>query len=142
PSAALGLIRHARELALERRSGVLDRVVVRVAGNRHRRPDDGVDFGERHRHHEAVPAGERVSPSRHARHGEESRTGGLGEPERPGHRWDRKSTRLNSSHRTISYAGFCLKKKKKTKRKAIAQSKYTETTTMDVSTTPQVRQHT
>src|SRR5438094_2125039 len=24
---------------------------------------------------------------------------------------DRKSTRLNSSHRTISYAGFCLKKK-------------------------------
>src|SRR5437867_5056333 len=28
---------------------------------------------------------------------------------------DRKSTRLNSSHRTISYAVFCLKKKKKTK---------------------------
>src|SRR5438094_5676156 len=28
-------------------------------------------------------------------------------------RWaDRKSTRLNSSHRTISYAVFCLKKKK------------------------------
>src|SRR5437867_8729655 len=27
---------------------------------------------------------------------------------------DRKSTRLNSSHRTISYAVFCLKKKKKT----------------------------
>src|SRR2546429_7050537 len=27
---------------------------------------------------------------------------------------DRKSTRLNSSHRYISYAGFCLKKKKKT----------------------------
>src|SRR5437763_2885722 len=25
---------------------------------------------------------------------------------------DRKSTRLNSSHRCISYAGFCLKKKK------------------------------
>src|SRR5207248_10995555 len=30
--------------------------------------------------------------------------------ERPGS--DRKSTRLNSSHRTISYAVFCLKKKK------------------------------
>src|SRR5437867_9819235 len=30
---------------------------------------------------------------------------------------DRKSTRLNSSHRTISYAVFCLKKKKKKKRK-------------------------
>src|SRR5207248_11445048 len=27
-------------------------------------------------------------------------------------RGDRKSTRLNSSHRTISYAVFCLKKKK------------------------------
>src|SRR5207248_7526348 len=30
---------------------------------------------------------------------------------------DRKSTRLNSSHRTISYAVFCLKKKKKKKTK-------------------------
>src|SRR5207248_10316247 len=29
---------------------------------------------------------------------------------------DRKSTRLNSSHRTISYAVFCLKKKKKKKK--------------------------
>src|SRR5437879_10038667 len=29
---------------------------------------------------------------------------------------DRKSTRLNSSHRCISYAVFCLKKKKKEKR--------------------------
>src|SRR5437764_5628125 len=28
------------------------------------------------------------------------------------HRIDRKSTRLNSSHRCISYAVFCLKKKK------------------------------
>src|SRR5690348_17637487 len=28
---------------------------------------------------------------------------------------DRKSTRLNSSHPSISYAVFCLKKKKKTK---------------------------
>src|SRR5205814_6601683 len=52
------------------------------------------------------------------------------EPEKPGdihaqssHRWqkvqasekaqDRKSTRLNSSHLGISYAVFCLKKKKK-----------------------------
>src|SRR5437762_5738570 len=30
---------------------------------------------------------------------------------------DRKSTRLNSSHRCISYAVFCLKKKKKNKQK-------------------------
>src|SRR5438034_5966747 len=29
---------------------------------------------------------------------------------------DRKSTRLNSSHTVISYAVFCLKKKKKTKK--------------------------
>src|SRR5688572_31800100 len=32
---------------------------------------------------------------------------------------DRKSTRLNSSHSQISYAVFCLKKKKKTKKKNI-----------------------
>src|SRR5438045_7208947 len=32
---------------------------------------------------------------------------------RPGDRADRKSTRLNSSHLGISYAVFCLKKKKK-----------------------------
>src|SRR5437867_6374194 len=31
---------------------------------------------------------------------------------RDGELEDRKSTRLNSSHRTISYAVFCLKKKK------------------------------
>src|SRR5256885_7825646 len=30
----------------------------------------------------------------------------------PGERGDRKSTRLNSSHLVISYAVFCLKKKK------------------------------
>src|SRR5437667_2089593 len=35
------------------------------------------------------------------------------------HSWvqDRKSTRLNSSHITISYAVFCLKKKKQKKKK-------------------------
>src|SRR5438105_11175484 len=32
-------------------------------------------------------------------------------------RRDRKSTRLNSSHEWISYAVFCLKKKKKEKKK-------------------------
>src|SRR5437764_9429218 len=32
------------------------------------------------------------------------------------HILDRKSTRLNSSHRCISYAVFCLKKKKKKQR--------------------------
>src|SRR5690606_41028492 len=34
---------------------------------------------------------------------------------RSGNRKDRKSTRLNSSHVKISYAVFCLKKKKKNK---------------------------
>src|SRR5437879_7790204 len=33
--------------------------------------------------------------------------------DKPDLRKDRKSTRLNSSHRCISYAVFCLKKKKK-----------------------------
>src|SRR2546430_9382863 len=37
----------------------------------------------------------------------------LGEGDRGGQ--DRKSTRLNSSHSQISYAVFCLKKKKKQK---------------------------
>src|SRR5438876_5333894 len=36
---------------------------------------------------------------------------------RPSSRIDRKSTRLNSSHPSISYAVFCLKKKKKNKTK-------------------------
>src|SRR2546430_11356510 len=36
---------------------------------------------------------------------------------------DRKSTRLNSSHSQISYAVFCLKKKKHTKYKSRIQTK-------------------
>src|SRR5688572_31500583 len=36
-------------------------------------------------------------------------------PARVGYVTDRKSTRLNSSHSQISYAVFCLKKKKKKK---------------------------
>src|SRR5688572_24201884 len=43
----------------------------------------------------------------HPRGGLEQR----GQPREP--RTDRKSTRLNSSHSQISYAVFCLKKKKK-----------------------------
>src|SRR5437763_11444906 len=35
---------------------------------------------------------------------------------------DRKSTRLNSSHRCISYAVFCLKKKKKKKKTIIKKT--------------------
>src|SRR5437899_5561996 len=36
---------------------------------------------------------------------------------------DRKSTRLNSSHLGISYAVFCLKKKKKTKKEVKKRKK-------------------
>src|SRR5215469_17944179 len=39
---------------------------------------------------------------------------------------DRKSTRLNSSHVEISYAVFCLKKKKKTKDQHTAKKKKTK----------------
>src|SRR5437867_8684873 len=39
-------------------------------------------------------------------------------------RQDRKSTRLNSSHRTISYAVFCLKKKKQPKTKLANHCSY------------------
>src|SRR2546422_7546062 len=41
-----------------------------------------------------------------------------GGPDRPQDQ-DRKSTRLNSSHGYISYAVFCLKKKKKNQRQAL-----------------------
>src|SRR5437660_9035253 len=46
------------------------------------------------------------------------------------HDLDRKSTRLNSSHVAISYAVFCLKKKKKKKqahKKSKTHEKQTET---------------
>src|SRR5258707_9015585 len=44
------------------------------------------------------------------------------QPRNAGGLLDRKSTRLNSSHANISYAVFCLKKKKKTVSSAHAQS--------------------
>src|SRR3989454_3691775 len=46
-----------------------------------------------------------------------------GAPRRP-RRPDRKSTRLNSSHLVISYAVFCLKKKKTEERKHLGQAPY------------------
>src|SRR5437773_9944537 len=53
---------------------------------------------------------ERISATRHRpdRHSDGAAAG-------PEEAQDRKSTRLNSSHITISYAVFCLKKKKKKK---------------------------
>src|SRR5580765_8959332 len=54
---------------------------------------------------------------------------------RPGSWWpatrrraDRKSTRLNSSHPSISYAVFCLKKKKKKENKLQTKQKKNQRT--------------
>src|SRR5205809_5583423 len=56
------------------------------------------------------PPGDLRSGQRHEGH-----RAGRGGGDRPGGlRGDRKSTRLNSSHGYISYAVFCLKKKKTT----------------------------
>src|SRR5437879_10769415 len=46
---------------------------------------------------------------------------------------DRKSTRLNSSHRCISYAVFCLKKKKSTKELQIGTNEKAEKTDTSIS---------
>src|SRR2546422_3915495 len=46
-----------------------------------------------------------------------------GRTDRRGERGDRKSTRLNSSHGYISYAVFCLKKKKKMNRSTTEPTK-------------------
>src|SRR5437764_6318395 len=51
---------------------------------------------------------QRAAPGLHAVEPVAQQAGGLAQP-----RLDRKSTRLNSSHRCISYAVFCLKKKNK-----------------------------
>src|SRR2546427_5974022 len=73
--------------------------------------------------------GDEPSGHRDGHPGKGNRLGAAPDPRRerldePGHqrvheheeeREDRKSTRLNSSHSQISYAVFCLKKKKKKK---------------------------
>src|SRR2546427_2367844 len=56
--------------------------------------------------------GRRGAPARRLRRSR--REGPLAAPLRGLPDRDRKSTRLNSSHSQISYAVFCLKKKKKT----------------------------
>src|SRR6266540_5331685 len=60
--------------------------------------------------HDALPISPK--PASLLRHRQYAAREGM--PERRGadRRQDRKSTRLNSSHITISYAVFCLKKKK------------------------------
>src|SRR5947207_3747673 len=59
--------------------------------------------------HRQVPVLRAVVATRHAR--AQGRRAGRERRVREGR--DRKSTRLNSSHTVISYAVFCLKKKKK-----------------------------
>src|SRR3712207_8613981 len=64
-----------------------------------------------HQRHRA--RGEPVLPQS----GPHPQLGGCGRlPRAPAARGDRKSTRLNSSHANISYAVFCLKKKKNIRR--------------------------
>src|SRR3712207_7920681 len=70
-----------------------------------RGPLGGRDLRER----VAEPLDVAVVPRDGLPHGE---PGAAGDGERH-HDEDRKSTRLNSSHANISYAVFCLKKKKK-----------------------------
>src|SRR5207245_10773726 len=62
---------------------------------------------------DVVPVGE-FAPCRRTRHSHIPRAllSSLATPDRTGDGRDRKSTRLNSSHGSISYAVFCLKKKK------------------------------
>src|SRR5947199_8177237 len=61
--------------------------------------------------HDALP----IFPRRASVEGDAQGRGAVGDAGGGG--GDRKSTRLNSSHLGISYAVFCLKKKKKNNRK-------------------------
>src|SRR3712207_9111225 len=62
-----------------------------------------------------APVRERANDARDDRRGHLRAVPARDAPARAAHerRVDRKSTRLNSSHANISYAVFCLKKKKK-----------------------------
>src|SRR5258707_14911932 len=60
--------------------------------------------------HDALPISSVESASRNVEGAIQPRT--LGPISTPARISDRKSTRLNSSHANISYAVFCLKKKK------------------------------
>src|SRR3712207_7588925 len=80
-----------------------------------RSPAGGVRRARRHQ-----PAAGGARPPRGVARGDPRRRQGgvppLGQVADPE---DRKSTRLNSSHANISYAVFCLKKKKKTKNRFV-----------------------
>src|SRR5437764_10515332 len=69
--------------------------------------------------HDALPIFVNAVADAFARNGLATRAPRLHMPLSPAREGDRKSTRLNSSHRCISYAVFCLKKKKKKKKNQI-----------------------
>src|SRR2546421_4842142 len=76
--------------------------------------------------HDALPISPHGDAHReeraHERDGRDVRDVRQRAPQRPHlRRQDRKSTRLNSSHDQISYAVFCLKKKKTLKRAQLRQ---------------------
>src|SRR5258707_9137895 len=79
----------------------------------------GKHDGNRRRGDGHVPDGHGGRPGDGSRKGRRGLPGGRV-------RGDRKSTRLNSSHANISYAVFCLKKKKKknTNKANICNTKY------------------
>src|SRR5437773_5730274 len=67
--------------------------------------------------HPVGPGRQRLLPHRRYRHPLHRKSAQARREEHRRAQGDRKSTRLNSSHITISYAVFCLKKKKKTQKK-------------------------
>src|SRR5262245_64429665 len=73
------------------------------------------ELGDGRRAARAQRVGERDHGARLAVDRDRDRRPALGLVASGGAGQDRKSTRLNSSHLGISYAVFCLKKKKKTK---------------------------
>src|SRR3712207_7599142 len=72
---------------------------------------DALPICDRHRHHVQVGGADALEAVREGREPVDRAEVGVG-GHRPGRGLDRKSTRLNSSHANISYAVFCLKKKK------------------------------
>src|SRR5690606_42109731 len=92
-------------LSLQRRSSDLGRALEQVSEGRAAVPRWDLRIGEVARHLGVRASALRVWEAE-----------GLLVPRREprtGYRLDRKSTRLNSSHVKISYAVFCLKKKKR-----------------------------
>src|SRR3712207_8907685 len=81
-----------------------------VLPERDGRPDARVGRGQRPR--SRMDAGAMTAPT--ATRLLENYIGGAWTPATAEAEADRKSTRLNSSHANISYAVFCLKKKKRT----------------------------